>query len=178
VLAIRREPIRPDDTTASLEARLAKIGADLLVETLPGYLAGELTPQPQDDRAATYCHLVRKEAGALDWTRPAEALERQVRAMQPWPIAFTTWTGKRLNVLRARVNLPEHPAPDPDPVARAFPPGSVVPFGRGAAVMTGHGLLVLDEIQLEGRGPVPITAFLNGYRTFIGSRLGAGDFGF
>jgi len=170
VLAIRHEPIRPDDTTAALEARLAKIGADLLVETLPAYLAGEIAPQPQDDRAATYCHVVRKEAGALDWTQPAAALERRVRAMQPWPIASTTWNGKRLHVLRAHVVPPG--AAEGSPGSPAGTVGPVGPAGKGASVVTGDGLLALDQVQLEGRGAVPVGAFLNGYRTFIGSRLG------
>jgi methionyl-tRNA formyltransferase len=170
VLATRREPIRLDDTTGSLEARLAALGAVLLVETLPAYLAGEITPQPQDDRAATYCHVVRKEAGVLDWSQPAGVLERQVRAMQPWPVASTTWNGKRLNVLRAHVL--------PSGAAQGAPGGDVgtvvpvEPAGKGAAVITGDGLLALDEVQLEGRSPVPITAFLNGYRGFVGSKIG------
>ncbi len=171
VLAIRREPIRPDDTTASLEARLAARGANLLVETLPVYLAGEITPQPQDDRAATYCHVVRKEAGVLDWSQPAEVLERQVRAMQPWPVASTTWNGKRLNILGAHLLTA-----GATEGAFGADPGRVVPVeppGKGAAVITGDGLLALDQVQLEGRGPVAIAAFLNGYRGFVGSKLGA-----
>ncbi len=171
VLARRREPIRPDDTTGTLEQRLAAIGAELLVEVIPPYLRGDLQPEPQDDRAATYSGLVRKEAGALDWNRPAVQLERQVRAMQPWPVAFTFWEGRRLNVLRARV-LPASSGPaGPGPRATGEP-GRVLAVDRAAAVVTGDGLLVLEEVQLEGRGPMPIQAFLNGHRTFIGSRLG------
>jgi methionyl-tRNA formyltransferase len=167
VLAVRREPIRPDDTAASLEARLAALGADLLVETLPAYLSGEIVPQSQDDGEATYCHVVRSEAGAIDWRRPAGELERHVRAMQPWPVAFTTWNGKRLNVWHAHV-VPAAASSASVPAS----PGTVVPVGKGAAVVTGDGLLALDQVQLEGRGSVPIAAFLNGYRTFAGSRLG------
>ena len=107
-LARRPTPIRPEDTTASLQERLATLGAELLVEVLPAYLAGRLVPAPQDDRAATYSQMVRKEDGRLDWSRPAPELERQVRAMQPWPVAWTVWGGKTLRVLAARV-LPGPP---------------------------------------------------------------------
>ena len=171
ILEARRESIRPDDTTATLEARLANLGADLLLDNLPRYLVGALTPQPQDDRAATYCHMVRKEDGMLDWSRPAVELERRVRAMQPWPVASTTWNGKRLSVLRAHVVGGEMPA-DASGDRAGTTTGTVVPLGKGAGVITGTGILALDEVQLEGRGAAPVRAFLNGYRSFIGSRLG------
>ncbi len=181
VLARRPEPIYPDDTTATLEARLSALGAAILVETLPAYLSGTLAPQPQDDREATYCHMVRKDDGCLDWTQPAVALERQVRAMQPWPVAWTTWQGKQLRVLKARVvDTPADGPPGPAGPERPQQPaagangdaaGRVVRWGKGVAVGTGKGWLALDQVQLEGRGVVPIAAFVNGYRTFPGSRL-------
>jgi methionyl-tRNA formyltransferase len=167
VVARRAEPIRPDDTTATLQDRLAALGADLLVETLPAYLAGSLDPQPQDDRAATYSHPVRREDGRLDWSRPAPDLERQVRAMQPWPVAWTEWVGRTLRVLAAHV-LDADP---PGAAGGAREPGRVARAGRGVAVATGAGWLGLDLLQLEGRGAVPGTAFVNGYRTFPGSLL-------
>jgi methionyl-tRNA formyltransferase len=162
VLSLRSEPIRADDTTESLEKRLATLGAALLVETLPGYLGGAVSPQPQNESAATYCRPVRKADGIIDWTKPAVQIERLVRAMHPWPGAFTTWDGKQLRVARAHVS----------PSAEAQAPGTVVAQGKGAAVTTGDGLLVLDEVQIEGKGQMPIKAFLNGYRSFAGSTLG------
>jgi methionyl-tRNA formyltransferase len=164
VLAERREPIRADDTTETLERRLAALGADLLVETLPAYLTGALQPQPQDDAQATYCHVVSKSDGEIDWSQPVAQIERHVRAMTRWPGAFTTWEGKQLRVVRARVG--EH--------ADAVRPGTVLPREHGAAVVTGSGLLALDEVQLEGKKPMSIRDFLNGYRSFVGSTLGAG----
>jgi len=171
VLSTRREPIRLEDTTATLEARLAVLGADLLIETLPRYLAGTLPPQPQDDRRATYCHVVRKEGGTIDWSKSAAEIERQVRAMRPWPIASTTWDGKRLNILRVHVAGSQNASAMSQDQSQE--PGTVVPLGKAAAVITGDGSLALEEVQLEGRGPTPVKAFVNGYRTFIGSRLGA-----
>lgn len=192
VLARRPEPIEPIDTTATLEVRLAALGAALLVETLPDYLAGSLAPQPQDERDATYCRAVHKDDGRLDWrTRPAPYLVRQIKAMQPWPVAWTTWEGKQLRVLQAHaISVP--PAEDatagpqtlprsapPDAAASSYSPaesapaepGRVVRAGRGAAVVTGEGWLVLDQVQLEGRGTVPGAAFVNGHRAFLDSHL-------
>ncbi|MBI3970443.1 MAG: methionyl-tRNA formyltransferase [Chloroflexi bacterium] len=164
VLAQRAEPILPADTTGSLEARLARLGADLLVATIPGSIAGEIVPRPQDDAAATYCHVVRKENGAIDWTRPTVELERHVRAMQAWPVASTTWQGKRLNVLKASDETMMPP--------ETSRPGDVILAGKRPAVVTGDGLLVLEQVQLEGRNPVSGASFVNGYRSFVGSNLG------
>ena len=166
LLAQRRERIRPDDTTGALEARLAPLGAALLVEVMPGFAAGQLAPLPQDDRAATYCHVVRKADGRLAWTSPAIALERQVRAMQPAPVAYTYWQGKLLNVHRARA-VPTGASGD----KAGDPPGAVVALGKLPAVSTAAGRLVLDAVQLEGRGIVEGAAFLNGHRHFLGSLL-------
>jgi methionyl-tRNA formyltransferase len=191
VLGTRTEPILPDDTTPILERRLARLGADLLVEVLPGYLDGSIVPQPQADTQATYCHVVGKADGLVDWTQSAAAIERQVRALQPWPQAHTTYDGKQLQILKAHVvsageadNVlsltrtvdstdPQTTRNTPDSAPVALTPGTVVRLGKGAAVITGADLLALDEVQLEGRTPVPVRSFVNGYRGFIGSRLGS-----
>jgi methionyl-tRNA formyltransferase len=163
ILSRREEPIRPDDTRATLEKRLAQLGASLLVETLPAYLAGELQPQPQPGEGATYAPQVCKENGSLDWSRPAAELDRQVRAFNPWPGAHTLLSGKRLKVLRA--------APMPDWQGKA-PPGTVIALKDGAAVATGEGVLRLEEVQLAGKRPMDIAAFLCGQRECVGVRLG------
>jgi methionyl-tRNA formyltransferase len=162
LLARRAESIRADDTTDALERRLAALGAELLVETLPGFLGGTVRPEPQDDSDATYCHTVGKADGWIDWSRPAVELERHVRAMTPWPGAHTTWDGKQLRVVAARVAASAEPAA----------PGTVVVAGKRPAVATGEGELVLEAVQLEGRPVTPGAAFLNGYRGLVGSRLG------
>lgn len=162
ILAQREEPILPDDTTGSLTERLARLAADLLMETLSLYLTGAIQPRPQPEEGVTYCRPLKKADGRLDWTRPAEELERQVRAVQPWPGAYTFWEDRLLKVLRAAV-IPEDRAGEL--------PGRVVSVGDGAAVVTGRGLLRLLEVQLAGRNPLPIDAFLRGQRGFVGSVL-------
>jgi methionyl-tRNA formyltransferase len=166
ILAQREEPIRSDDTRETLENRLARRGAELLVETLPAYLAGDLPPQPQPAEGVTYAGQLRKEDGHLDWSLPAVDLDRRVRAFTPWPGAFTTWQGRRLKVLRS--------VPLPDWRGNA-PPGTALALADGLAVVTGEGALHLEEVQLAGKRPADVAAFLRGQRDLVGSRLGVGE---
>ncbi len=163
ILAQREEPILPDDTRATLGERLARLGAELLIETLPAYLAGDLPPRPQPEEGATYARQLRKEDGLLDWSRPVVELDRQVRAFTLRLGAFTTWRGQRLKVLRA-VPLPAWQG--------EATPGTVVALVDGVAVATGEGALRLDEVQLAGKRPMDVAAFIRGKRDFVGSRLG------
>jgi methionyl-tRNA formyltransferase len=156
--------IGPEDTTASLTARLAGIGAQLLVETLPGWLRGEIRARPQDDTQATYCRPLEKEDGLLEWSQPAALLDRQVRACDPWPGAYTTWQGRRLRVLRAR--------PRSDWQSQGSP-GQVIELGSGVAVVTGQGVLELCQVQLAGKKPMAASAFVRGQRELLGGSLGS-----
>jgi methionyl-tRNA formyltransferase len=162
ILAQQEEPIQPDDTRADLEKRLAQLGAALLVETLPAYLAGDLVPRPQPKEGVTYAGQLCKEDGLLDWSRSAVELDRQVRAFTPWPGAFTSWRGRRLKVLRAVVLSTWR---------GNAPPGTVVALADGAAVATGEGALRLEEVQLAGKRSMDIKAFLCGQRDCVGSQL-------
>jgi methionyl-tRNA formyltransferase len=160
MLAQRAEPIRPDDTTASLTERLAHIGAELLIETLPGYLAGALEPQAQDDALATYAPQLKKEDGHLNFTQPAEELERRVRAFTPWPGAFALWEGQSLKLLRAVPIRGSQAAP-----------GLVFQHPHGPAVGCGAGALRLIEIQPAGKKPMLAADFARGARRFVGAML-------
>jgi methionyl-tRNA formyltransferase len=152
MLAQRGIPIEPDDTGGSLLAKLAELGAGLLIETLPGYLAGKITPDPQDESLATRAPLLKKEDGRLDFTQSAEILARRVRAFQPWPGTFFELDGRLLKVRRAHAAAGE-----------AQGGGRLIHDGD-PAVGTGQGLLVLDEVQPEGRKPMAGRAFLAGVR--------------
>jgi methionyl-tRNA formyltransferase len=178
ILAQTPEPLAPYDTAATLGARLAQRGADLLVATLPAWLAGDITPQPQDPAQATVCRLLRREDGLIDWSLPAEELARLVRAYTPWPGTYTLWEGRRLKVLDA--------APQPRDLGQELAgalwentlPGTVLALAENdarlvVAVRAGEGWLELLQVQLEGRAAQPVVAFVAGYPGLIGSTLGA-----
>src|SRR5262245_57210723 len=149
VLAQVGEPIRDDDTGGSLLMRLGELGADLLVETLPRWLDGQIAPRRQDPRRATYSRQLRREDGRADWTRPAVELWRQSRALQPWPGFFTTWNGKQLKLSRL----------EPLPSRQGHLPGTVF---AGQAVACGTGALLLGDVQLEAKRAMPAADFLRG----------------
>lgn len=176
VLACRSTPIAPSDDTPALTERLARLGRDLLVETLPRWAAGGLVPTPQDERLATYAPKIQREDARLDWTRPAEQLWRQVRAYRGWPDAFTTWQGKQLKVLAARPIARSSVAPSELPALAGLPPGRVVLVPDGSAqrpaVVTGDGLLVLEIVALEGKRPADAADVVRGYRALVGADLG------
>lgn len=167
IVSQRATPIGPDETTATLTTRLADLGADLLIETLPGWLSGAITPTPQDDTLATMTRPLRKEDGRLDWRQPAEALARQLRAVTPWPGAYTTWAGKQLKVLQGRP-LAELPASAPTTPGACFMLGAK----GGLACVCGAGALALDVIQLEGKRAAPSADALRGYPALAQATLG------
>jgi methionyl-tRNA formyltransferase len=171
ILAQAECPITAEDTTATLTVKLADLGAQLLLEVLPAWVAGQAESRPQDDSAATYCALLTKEDGHLDWKRPVAYLDRQVRACDPWPGAYTTWDGRRLKVLRARLRREE-----PTGELAAGPgealPGLVVDLEPGVGVVTGEGILELLEVQLAGKRPMAAIPFARGQRGLVGGSLG------
>jgi methionyl-tRNA formyltransferase len=161
-------PISPQDTRESLRARLAQLGADLMMDTLPRWLAAEdmaneIEPQPQDHDQATYCGIIAKEDGLIDWSQPAIEICRSCRAYCSWPGIYTHWQGKLLKVLRAEA-LPQW--------AGEGEPGQVMALDEGLAVATGEGALLLGEVQLAGKKALSAEAFARGQRDFVGSLLG------
>ncbi len=165
ILGQREVSIRPMETAGELEERLAQLGAELLIELLPDYLAGRLEPHPQPEEGVTVVRRLPKQAAALDWERPAEELARQVRAFAPQPGAYTTWESRRMKVLQARA-LPQQDTPE-------AAPGTVYEHESLPTVVTGTGALVLLQLQMAGKRPMTGEAFLRGRRGIIGARLGA-----
>jgi methionyl-tRNA formyltransferase len=163
VLAQRQIRVLAWDTTGSLTVKLADLGAQLLMDTLPLWLEGKLEPQVQDSDKATYSKIIKKEDGRMDWARPAVELWRQVRAFQPWPGCYATWQGRLLKIIEAV------PLPGRGEIGRVVE----IP-GQGSAtvgVETGDGILGLVRVQLEGKRAVSADEFLRGQRGFVGSIL-------
>lgn len=161
ILMQRAIPIREQETGGSLFEALSALGAALLLEAIPLYLSGELLPQPQPAEGVTYAAMLKKEDGLLDFSRPAEELERRARAMFPWPGAFFLWRGAPLKVLRAHVEAARSRAAAGTPAIQNGLP----------ALHAADALLVLDEVQPAGKKPMPGKAFLSGARDWeTGSR--------
>lgn len=167
ILAQRATPVAPGETHPQLAERLAVMGAELLVETLPGWLRGEIELVPQPEEGATLTRTLSKEDGLIDWTSPAETIDRRVRAFQPWPGTYTFWEGRLLKVLRARPIAAHEEAHSPGTVFVLHLPGSP----RSLAVSTGRGALELVEVQLAGKPAVEARALLTGYSQIVGSVL-------
>jgi methionyl-tRNA formyltransferase len=159
--------IGPDENAVELGQRLAVMGADLLVETLAGLAEGRILPEKQDHAQATYAPLLKKEDGHIDWTRDAGAIHNQVRGLQPWPGASTTFRGQALHIWKSRLFAGTAPAG----VAPAAAPGTLVRL-KPPTVRCGSGCLELVEVQLEGRKRIPAADFVNGRRLTENESLG------
>jgi methionyl-tRNA formyltransferase len=154
VIAREAVPILPQDTTGTLETRLAELGARLLVGTLPGWYDGAIVAEAQDEHLASYCPLLKKEDGHLRAAMTAGEAERAVRAYNPWPGAFVSYHGERLGIWKVHVES-----------AGAGPtPGSMVVAAKRPAIVFRDGLLVLDEVQRTGARRQSGQDFLNGQR--------------
>lgn len=154
MLAKKSIRIKPDDTTGSVLGALSTLGADLLMETLPDYIDGRLTAQPQPEEGATYAPMLKKEDGLLDFAHSAVELERRVRAMNPWPGAWFAWNGNPLKVMRASTVSVEN----------GLVSGSRLIVEGRPAIMSTDGALVLDEIQPAGKKVMSGKSFLAGAR--------------
>jgi len=158
IISQRKVPIDRAETGGSLFDKLAKEGAELLVETLGAIEQGTAvrTPQPKESPTA-YCGILKKEAGRIDWTCSAESIERLIRAMDPWPSAFTELDGKTLKIWAAHVEKAEE-----EGTVEAC--GKILRQDRkGIYIRCGKGILCLDELQMEGRRRMPTSEFVKGY---------------
>jgi methionyl-tRNA formyltransferase len=156
----RSTPIGGQETGGELESRLAVIGSQLVTDTLPGYISGDIVPLPQDDTLATYAPMLRKKDGQIDSGFDAARLARQVRAYEPWPTSFFFWNDLRIVVRSAR-------SVDKD----LAEPGEVFNLEGAPAIATVSGSLVLEQIQPAGKRVMNAVDFLNGSPDFVGSSI-------
>jgi len=163
ILADRAVAIAPTDTGGTLSARLAEAGAVLLMETLPRFLGGEITPREQDHTAATVAKQLTRDDGRIDWSRPVQEVLRAIRAYNSWPGSWTVWNKTRLKIIRARAS---------NETPEWLKPGSVFQTNDGLfAVRCANGSVVLEILQSEGKKEMTATEFLRGHGDFAGSML-------
>jgi methionyl-tRNA formyltransferase len=155
-------PIGDEETCENLHDRLAFLGAQLLLKTLEKMKAGEIRAIPQDHSKATYAPPLKKENGHIDWRKGAAEIDRQVRAFNPWPGAFTKWGDRLLKIYRGEIR-------ERTPAGK---PGAVVWVGSDfIEVESGKDSYLIEEIQLEGRKKMTIREFLSGHSISAGTVL-------
>jgi methionyl-tRNA formyltransferase len=169
IVSIARTPIGPDETAGELEDRLAQLGAPLIAEALTALEAGGIVILPQDRSKVTRAPKLRKEDGLIDWSKPAQAIHDLVRAMQPWPVAQTTWRPRSL-AEKEPVRVIVHKTAV---VAGQGSHGEVIEAaGNRLVVAAATGAVALLTIQLPGKKPFTAAEFLRGHRAQAGDRLG------
>jgi methionyl-tRNA formyltransferase len=155
--------IGAEENALELSQRLARAGADLLVETLAGLTAGTIVPQKQDHTQASLAPILKKEDGSIDWKWPARKIFNRTRGFLPWPGAYSFFRGQMFHVWKARV------AEDP----ATGVPGQLLPQRKRLLVACGEGTALEPlEVQVEGRKRMPVEAFLNGQRLNDNEALG------
>ncbi|AND79817.1 methionyl-tRNA formyltransferase [Streptococcus pantholopis] len=161
IIANASLPISDDDNVGTLFDKLAVLGRDLLLKTLPAYLSGELKAQPQDNDKVSFSPNLSPEEERIDWQQPARSVFNQVRGMYPWPIAHTFLAGQRIKL--HQVSL----------ASGQGQPGQVIEKSKKKLIVAaGQGAVSLETVQPAGKPKMPIADFLNG----VGRTVEAGDF--
>ena len=172
ILLQRSYPCTMNETAGGLSERAAALGAEALLETVRRLEEGSEEAVPQDHSRASYCHLLTKEEGRIDWERPAVEIERMIRAFDPWPGAWTLFGEQKLSIPEAA--LPPSDLESEILAGEAPSPGKIVAVDKrhGILVQTGAGLLALRALQLQGKKRLDWRSFLNGVRGFEAAPLG------
>lgn len=164
ILTTRRTPILPTDDSQILHDRLAQLGAELLAETIPGFVSGKISPRPQPAAGSTYAAKIKKEDGAMDWNLPAQKIWQRLRAFTPWPGGFTFYQTEPkpqlLKIWKAEV------------VEKSGAAGTILVADKsGIVVGCGQGALRILELQREGGRRLPVEQFLSGFSIPVGARF-------
>ena len=160
MISRRSIPITDEDNVGTLFEKLAIVGRDLLLDTLPAYIAGEIQPQPQDPSQVTFSPNIKPEEEKLDWNKTNRQLFNQIRGMNPWPVAHTFFKGDRFKIYEAL------------PVEGQGNPGEIISISKKELIVaTAEGALSLKQVQPAGKPKMDITSFLNG----VGRSLAVGE---
>lgn len=160
MISKRAIPITDEDNVGTMFAKLAVVGRDLLLDTLPDYIAGHLKPEPQDESQATFSPNITAEEESLEWSKSSHELFNQIRGMYPWPVAHTLYQGKRFKIYEAT------------PVEGEGIPGQVIEKTKKSLIVAaGNGALSLKTVQPAGKPKMAVVDFLNG----VGREIQVGD---
>ena len=165
MIAVARTPIGPDETAGELETRLAQLGAPVIAEAIRALEAGTAQVLPQEKSRVTKAPKLRKEDGLIDWSKPAQAVHNLVRAMQPWPVAFTFWQRPERDALRIIVHKTA--------LAEGQGDAGLVLEAEGdrLVIAAGAGAVRLITVQVVGKKPMPVADFLRGHHIVPGDRM-------
>ena len=160
MIAKASTPITDEDNVGTMFEKLAVIGRDLLLKTLPDYIAGNIKPEPQDGSKATFSPNITPEEERIDWNKSAREVFNHIRGLYPWPVAHTLLDGKRFKIYEA--SLAEGQGQ----------PGQIIEKGKETLVVaTGDGAISLKTVQLAGKPRMSVVDFLNG----VGRKLEVGE---
>jgi len=162
ILAQQKTEISSDETYLELANKLLQLSRELLLEILPKWIAGEINPQKQNDSEASYCQMITKNDGKIDWNDSAENIYNKYRAFMVWPGIFTSWNSQRIKLNRiilAKGNF------------ESYKNGEIFRIDDTICIKAGANAIGLMEIQLEGKPGAKILDFINGHQNFIGSIL-------
>lgn len=167
IISQRAVGVGPDETASELSEKLAKVAAQLLLETFPLWVKRKINAQKQDNTKATLCQLIEKSDGKIIWADSAESIYNRYRAFTPWPGIFTFWE-KGDSTKRIKLNKISLLKTNPETKHHI---GEVFQLGEKIGVQTCQGVILLEEIQLEGKTGLKVDEFMNGYPDFAGSIL-------
>lgn len=167
IIVQEKTAIEKDDTTETLMQKMAAKGGELLLKTIPLIIEGKIEKKPQDNSRATQCQLIERSDGKVFWTSDAEKIYNKFRGLTPWPGIFTFW---KIEDEFTRLKLISIGLQKMNPTEKRLA-GTVFEIGSDIGVQTENGVIILKEIQLEGKKTADIKSFINGYPSFIGSVL-------
>lgn len=167
IISQEKVEIDEKDNAETLAHKLAEAGTGLILKTIPLWAEKKIKPSKQDDTKATICQLIEREDGRIIWEDEAENIYNKFRAFYPWPGIFTFWNNDG-TMERIKLILVDLLKTDPQAPHEI---GEVFELGDKIGVQTLKGIIVLEQIQLEGKNPVAAREFLNGYPSFLGSKL-------